>query len=91
MDTNNKNKSTHSRGSSVCDHCGKGMNRHNLRRHTLEFHKGLPVKERIVGVKSITNFVVSLNNSQNNNSNEFEYGPALETIYCTIFLTRREF
>ena len=36
MDTNNKNKSTHSRGSSVCDHCGKGMNRHNLRRHTLE-------------------------------------------------------
>ena len=39
MDTNNKNKSTHSRGSSVCDHCGKGMNRHNLRRHTLEFHK----------------------------------------------------
>ena len=37
----NKTPLTHSRGSSVCDYCGKTMNRHNLKRHTVELDTGL--------------------------------------------------
>ena len=66
----NKTPLTHSRGSSVCEYCGKTMNRHNLKRHTVEHHKGQPVKERIVGVLSVTNFFQSISNIPNKNSEE---------------------
>ena len=38
----------YSRGKAVCNYCGKSMNRLNLKRHTLEYHKGQAVSERIV-------------------------------------------
>ena len=66
----NRTPLTHSRGSSVCDYCGKTMNRHNFKRHTVEHHKGQPVKERIVGVLSVTNFFQSISNITNKNSEE---------------------
>ena len=84
----NKNKTllTHSRGSSVCDYCGKTMNRHNLKRHTLEYHKGQPVKERIVGVLSVTNFFQSLSNTQNKNTEQPEETQDTEVLDDKAFV-----
>ena len=44
----NKIPLTHSRGSSVCDYCGKTMNRHNLKRHTVEHHKGVLLNKLLI-------------------------------------------
>ena len=53
----NKIPLTHSKGSSVWDYCGKTVNRHNLKRHTVKHYNGQPVKEIIVGVLSVTNII----------------------------------
>ena len=54
MDPKNKSSVTHSRGTCVCDHCGLKLNRHNLKAHTQNAHPGFPVKERVVGIMSLT-------------------------------------
>ena len=78
MDPKSKSQLTHSRASAVCDYCGKAINRHNLKRHTLDHHKGQPVKERIVGVLSVSSFFQSLNNTRNNNTEQPEDLPDTE-------------
>ena len=67
MDSKTKTPVTYSRGSCVCDYCGKQMNRHNLKKHTQDKHPGRQVKERIVGVMPLTQFVNALGSSSNNN------------------------
>jgi hypothetical protein len=95
--SNMSNQKTHSRGSCVCDHCGKSMNRHNLKKHVQDKHPGKPVRERIVGMLSFDNFVSKVSNSANNNAGhnsqqieqqidvleeeEVEETVTLETIY----------
>ena len=44
----NKTPLTHSRGSSVSDYCGKTMNRHNLKRHTVEHRKGVLLNKLLI-------------------------------------------
>ena len=46
------------------------MNIYNLKRQTVEHHKGQQVKEGIVGVLSVTNFFQSISNIPNKNSEE---------------------
>ena len=49
----------YSRAKTICDYCGEGMSRHNLKSHTERFHEGKPVKERFKRQSSIGNFLVS--------------------------------
>ena len=70
MDPKTKTPVTHSRGSCICDHCGKKMNRHNLKKHTQDIHPGQQVKERMVGVMSLTQFVHRLSSSSKNNTEQ---------------------
>ena len=49
----------YSRAKTICDYCGEGMSRHNLKTHTERFHEGKPVKERFKRQSSIGNFLVS--------------------------------
>ena len=50
-----------SREQCVCDHCGKELIRHNLKKHTHEKHPGSTVWERIVGLMSFDKFVKCIN------------------------------
>ena len=61
------NQTTHSRGSCICDHCGKKINRHNLKKHVTDIHPGKPVRERIVGMLSFDKFVSKFSNTANKN------------------------
>ena len=70
MDPKTKTPVTHSRGSCICDHCGKKMNRHNLKKHTQDIHPGQQVKERMVGVMSLTQFVHRLSSPSKNNTEQ---------------------
>ena len=51
----------------MCDHCGKKINRHNLKKHVTDIHPGKPVRERIVGMLSFDKFVSKFSNTANNN------------------------
>ena len=70
MDPKSKSSVTHSRGTCVCDHCGLKLNRHNLKAHTQNAHPGFPVKERVVGIMSLTQFVHRVSKNSNNNEEE---------------------
>ena len=70
MESKNKSSVTHSRGTCVCDYCGLKLNRHNLKAHTQNVHSGKPVKERVVGVLSLSQFVNRISRSNNNNEVE---------------------
>ena len=48
------------------------MNRHNLKRHTLEYHKEQAVSERIVGVLPVDSFFINIGNESNKIKNSSE-------------------
>ena len=84
---------THSRGSSVCDYCGKLIIRHNLKKHTIEQHNGQPTRERVVGVMSLDKFVKSMNSTRANNTTNLDDDvtdeaerPLVTFVTCIRFL-----
>ena len=67
---NSQKQATHSsRWTSVYDHCGKKMKRHNFKKHVQDLHPGMPVRERVVGLMSFGQFVLRMSNNKNNDNN----------------------
>ena len=57
MESKSRSSITHSRGTCVCDYCGLKLNIHNLKAHTQNVHSENPVKERVVSILSLNQFV----------------------------------